>query len=342
MHELGLGLARCRSQSEAGGNHRDAQVVGQSIVVHAAVDDRGVLRGKGADDVHHLLGLAQLEAGARGGDIHQDPARAGQVDALEQRAGNRLLRGDASPVDAARYRRAHHRHALLRHDGAHVLKVDVHQSGQIDDLGDPGDRVIEHVVGRLECVFLRHVLSEHLLELVVEDDDQRIDVRRKFLQALLGGLHALGALEGEWLGHHRDRENAERARYLGDDGRCASAGAAAHAGGDEHHVRAGDCLLQALALGDRDRPRFLGPGARPEPARAELDLVARLVARQHLRVGIDGDELDALHALLDHVIDGVAARAADSDHLDDRPCCLAVYDLEHVVFSLPLGHQKFL
>src|SRR5712691_3178049 len=83
VHELGLGLARCRRQSEAGGNHRDAQIFGQSVVVHAAVDDRGVLRGKGPDDVHHLLGLAQLEAGARGSDVHQDAARAGQVDALE-------------------------------------------------------------------------------------------------------------------------------------------------------------------------------------------------------------------------------------------------------------------
>src|SRR6267143_490347 len=50
--------------------------------------------------------------------------------------------------------------------------------------------------------------AEHLLELVVEDHDQRIDVRRKLLQALLGGLHALGPLEGERLGHHRHRENA--------------------------------------------------------------------------------------------------------------------------------------
>jgi len=93
-------------------------------------------------------------------------------------------------------------------------------------------------------------------------------------------------------------------------GAASGARAAAHAGGDEHHVRAGKRLLQALALANRDRPRFLGPRARSEPARTELDLVARLVARQHLRVGIDGDELDALHALLDHVIDGVAARAA--------------------------------
>ncbi len=37
------------------------------------------------------------------------------------------------------------------------------------------------------------------------------------------------------------------------------------------------------------------PGA--QSARAELDLVARLVAREHLGVGVDGDELHALHAL---------------------------------------------
>jgi hypothetical protein len=35
-----------------------------------------------------------------------------------------------------------------------------------------------------------------------------------------------------------------------------------------------------------------------------------------LRVGVDGDELDALKALFDHPVDGIDAAAADADHLD--------------------------
>jgi hypothetical protein len=200
----------------------------------------------------------------------------------------------------------------------------------------PGDRVVQHVVGRLERILLRDVLAQYFLELVVEDHDQRVDMRRQGFESLLGDLHALGALEGERLGHHRHREDAKRARHLGDHGCGAGAGATAHARRDEDHVRASDRFFDAVAIGDRDRTRFLGLRSRAQAARAELDLVVGLVAREHLRVGVDRDELHALHGLLDHVVDGVAAGAADADHLDHRPGYLTVYDFEHVVISLPL------
>ena len=56
----------------------------------------------------------------------------------------------------------------------------------------------------------------------------------------LGAARALLALEDEGLGHDADRERAVFARELRDDRRRAGAGAAAHAGGDEHHVGALD------------------------------------------------------------------------------------------------------
>ena len=48
---------------------------------------------------------------------------------------------------------------------------------------------------------------------------------------------ALVAFHLERLGHDGDREDAEFLGHLRDDRRRARAGAAAHAGGDEHHVR---------------------------------------------------------------------------------------------------------
>ena len=90
------------------------------------------------------------------------------------------------------------------------------------------------------------------------------------------------------------------ARRLGDDRRGAGAGAAAHAGGDEHHVGAverarrsrasassaaglADLGLRAgaQALGDRD---------------AELDAAVGRAMAERLRVGVGDDELDALAA----------------------------------------------
>ena len=75
-------------------------------------------------------------------------------------------------------------------------------------------------------------------QILVRDDEKRIDVALQFLDAGFGKLHPALALELEWLGDDADRQDAELARDARDDRRCAGAGAAAHAGGNEHHVGA--------------------------------------------------------------------------------------------------------
>ena len=104
-------------------------------------------------------------------------------------------------------------------------------------------------------------------------------------------------------------------------GARAGAGAAALAGGDEDHVRAADGLLQLLAAllgGVATHPR-VGAGAEALGDRAaDVDLDVGVAHRQRLRVGVDGDELHAADARVDHPVDGVGAAAADAHDLDDR------------------------
>ena len=50
---------------------------------------------------------------------------------------------------------------------------------------------------------------------------------------------------------------------------------------------------------------------------ADVELDVGVAHQQRLGVGVDGDELDTLEALLDHPVDGVDAAAADADDLDD-------------------------
>ena len=133
--------------------------------------------------------------------------------------------------------------------------------------------------------------------------------------------HAARAFELERLGDHADGEDAELRGGARDHRRRAGAGAAAHAGGDEHHVAAGEMgadLVQRLFGGGL---ADLGLGAGAETfgeVGAELDAVLGARAGQRLRVGVGDDELDALEAAVDHVVDGVAAGAADADHGDAR------------------------
>ena len=116
------------------------------------------------------------------------------------------------------------------------------------------------------------------------------------------------------------RQDAELFRDLRDHGRRARAGAAAHPGRQEQHVGAGDQLRDAIAILHRGLPADFGIGARAETlgdVRPELQLNLRLIAFERLCIGVRDDELHALHALRDHVVDRVAAAAAHADHLDD-------------------------
>ena len=71
-------------------------------------------------------------------------------------------------------------------------------------------------------------------------------VLQQFRDAGFGIAHAALALELERLGDDTDGENAKLTRGLGDDRRRSGAGTAAHAGGNEHHVRAGQVIADRI------------------------------------------------------------------------------------------------
>ena len=97
-------------------------------------------------------------------------------------------------------------------------------------------------------------------QVLVRDDDQRVDGLLQLVDAGLGQPHAALAFELERLGDDADRQDAHVARRAGDDRGRAGAGAAAHAGGDEHHVRAGEVIADLVDAPLR-RPRGRLPAA---------------------------------------------------------------------------------
>ncbi len=132
-------------------------------------------------------------------------------------------------------------------------------------------------------------------------------------------MDAAAAFEGEGAGDHANGQGVDVTRHLRHDGRGARAGAAAHARGDENHIRPAQHLVELVS-------RFLGrllAGLR-QAARAQAagQLLANPHARgcagkqQRLRVGIDGDKLHAGQTFFDHPFDGVATAAAHAHHFD--------------------------
>jgi hypothetical protein len=156
---------------------------------------------------------------------------------------------------------------------------------------------------------------------VVRDHDERVALLAQFLDAGLGLHLAPLALEGERPGHHADGEGADLAGDAGHDGGAAGTGAAALAARHEAHVGAAQHFLDLVAVVLGGVAPDVGVGAGTEAAgelAPDVELHVGIAHQQRLGVGVDGDELDALEAHLDHAVDGIDAAAADADHLDDR------------------------
>ncbi len=158
-------------------------------------------------------------------------------------------------------------------------------------------------------------------QLLVRDHDQRVHVLAQPLDPVLGLPGTLRALERERPRDHADGERTDLVLGdVSDHGRRARAGAAALAGGDEHHVGALQRLLDVVAGLGRRALADIRVGAGPEPLgklMADVELDVGIAHRQRLSVGVGGDELDAAQTCVDHPVDRIGTAAADSDDLDD-------------------------
>jgi hypothetical protein len=102
------------------------------------------------------------------------------------------------------------------------------------------DRVPEHIVRHLKGAVNRRSLIAEVEQAVVGDGNQGIHLIDQPVDTVFSHHGAVRSLEGEWLGAHG---NGERAGLLGKlryYRSAASAGATAHAGGEEHHIRVGN------------------------------------------------------------------------------------------------------
>ena len=157
--------------------------------------------------------------------------------------------------------------------------------------------------------------------------DQRVARLAQRLQPVVGLLLAPRAFELERERHDPDRQRAELARDPRDDRRRAGAGAAALAGGDEHHVgaaqRALDRVVAVLGGAAADLRVRAGAEALGDLA-ADVDLRRGVAHLQLLDVGVDRDEVDLVDPGVDHAVDRVQAGAADADDADDREVRRAV------------------
>ena len=180
---------------------------------------------------------------------------------------------------------------------------------------------MQHLVGHAEGVGERRFLVGDAEQVLVRDDDQRVHDILQFLQSGVGKAHALHPFEMERFGHHADREDAAipgRPR----DHRCrAGSGAAAHAGGYEHHVAPVQMLGNLIDLFFSRRPADLRPRSGAKALgniQTELDLPFAFGLGEGLRVRVRNNAHDSFDVGVEHVVDCVAAGAANAEDDDAR------------------------
>jgi hypothetical protein len=112
-----------------------------------------------------------------------------------------------------------------------------------------------------------------------------------------------------------------------------------HAGGDEHHVSAGQVVADLVDHLFGGGTTDIGLGARTEPfgrSDAHLDDAFGPRLAQSLGVRVGDDKIDALEPCIDHVVQGVTARAADTKNGDPR---LQLADVRNFAHTSPLIAQ---
>ena len=246
----------------------------------------------------------------------------GTIDgALEQRAGDGLLGSVDGTGIPRRGTDTHHGGTGLLHDGLNIGEVQVDDTGDGDEVGDALGALGKDTIGNREGLEHGGLLLGDVEQLIVRDDDHGVDAIGEGLDALLGALLALAALEGEGLGHDGDGQCADLVhRDIGNDGSSAGTGATALTAGDKHHVGASERLGNVVAGLIGSLAANLGVGAGAQAAGkvgADVHLDIGIRDRECLSIGVDGNKLDAADALFDHSIDRVGTAAADADHLND-------------------------
>ncbi len=273
-----------------------------------------------ADAVHRFVHLEQRQI-RPAGDVHQHRARAFERHIVEQRVADRRFRRLQRAAVAGCFAGAHHRLAHFAHHRADIREVEVDETRFHDQIRHPAHAAMQHFIREAERFRPAGFLVRDAEQILVRHHDQRVDILLQFANPRFRQTHAVRPLERERLRHHADRQNPLLFRDARDHRRRTRTRAAAHARRDEQHVAAMDRIRNLIRRFFRSRKtnRRFRPGT--EAARdghTQLDHPVRLRALERLRIRVRDDEIDTLEVRRNHVVDRVAARAADADHRDFR------------------------
>ncbi len=303
---------------DAGRNHGNTDDAFEAFVEGCAKDDVGFRVNFFTNTGRSFIDLEQGHVAATG-DRDQKALRTAHGGFVEQRIGDCGLGSSHRTAFTGSFARAHHGLAHFAHDRADVSEVEVNQAFLDHQVGDAGNTRIEHLISHRKSVGKSGLVVGDAEQVLVRNDDERIDILLQFFNAQIGSFHAAGAFKVERLGHNADGEDAAFAGSACHDRRSARAGAAAHACGHKAHMRTVqviDDFVDAFFRGSTTNFRLRTGAEAFRHGSAKLDDAVGLRHGQSLRVGVGHNEIHAAQAGIDHVVDRIAAAAADTEYGD--------------------------
>jgi hypothetical protein len=176
----------------------------------------------------------------------------------------------------------------------------------------------ENLVSQTEGVFNAGFLVDKLEKAVVRDDNQGIDLGHQILKSFLSNLVAMTAFKTEGFGDYGDGQGAALLGYLSYNRDRAGARAAAHTGGDEDHIRTGNCLPNLInAFFSCFVPHKVITAGTKTAGNPLTELYAHgcFSHRQRLGIRIHNDEFNTTNLFTYHAGHGIAAAAAHANDL---------------------------
>ena len=206
--------------------------------------------------------------------------------------------------------------AGILHNAGDIRKVQINKAGILDEVRNAGYSLTKNIVGDFKRICQSDLLVGRVLQAVVGDDQKGVNLAEQFLDADIRLIHPAFAFKLKGLRDDADRQRTVFTGNVGNRRGRAGTGAAAHAGGNEHHVGAFQCSGNGISAFFSSTSADLGIGTCALTAGdffTDLDFLICIRNGKRLLVGIDSNKLDTLGAVLHHTVYDVVAGSANTN-----------------------------
>ena len=159
---------------QTGGDNGNADFVAHAVVINRTEDDKRIAVGVVLDGFHSGTDFGHTNA-LLSRNVNQQTLSTAKLNTFKQRAGNGHGGSRNGTVGTFGFAGTHHGGTASTHNRSDVFEVQVDLTNLLNQFGDACAGVEEHFVGLFKAFAHRGVFSELFFELIVKNDNERVD-----------------------------------------------------------------------------------------------------------------------------------------------------------------------